>query len=247
MARRACAGPSAGRRNAMKTLLRIVRRIVVGLCAMVVLVVAFVYVRGEMRLRKSYHVQLAPLPITRDSAAIARGAHLYRATISCALCHGRALLAAGKMNLLVASKTPPFSRRADRFAGPDRGVRQVHRERLGLSRVSRFWPVRWARRGPSGAATGGQPHRRRHRELDGSGFRARHAGGQAAWWNEHRCIHAVAFVWPHERRGVARAVAVRAQRAGQAVRQQVMCGCVRACGARSSRPCWPRRASGAAA
>jgi mono/diheme cytochrome c family protein len=47
-----------------------------------------VYGGSERKLSRRYDVAPAPLRIPADSAAIARGAHLFRSVGTCALCHG---------------------------------------------------------------------------------------------------------------------------------------------------------------
>jgi mono/diheme cytochrome c family protein len=72
----------------MKLTLKIVKGVLATLVVVVVLFAVFVYVQSERRLRKTYAVQAAKVHIPNDSASVARGAHLYKSMISCALCHG---------------------------------------------------------------------------------------------------------------------------------------------------------------
>lgn len=72
----------------MTTLLTFARRTFVALLVLVVGLVAYVYVRSEWRLKTSYDKKLTTIVIPTDSATVARGDHLYHATVSCALCHG---------------------------------------------------------------------------------------------------------------------------------------------------------------
>jgi cytochrome c553 len=71
----------------MSTFMTWLKRIALALVVIAAGLALFVYVRSEQRLRKTYAVDPAPITIVRDSAAIARGSHLYQ-VINCALCHG---------------------------------------------------------------------------------------------------------------------------------------------------------------
>lgn len=71
----------------MTTLLKVLRRVIGVLAVLLVALVTYVYVRSEWRIKTSYDKKITTLAIPSDSAAIARGDHLYHATISCALCH----------------------------------------------------------------------------------------------------------------------------------------------------------------
>ncbi|MBW3570894.1 MAG: cytochrome c, partial [Gemmatimonadetes bacterium] len=65
-----------------------IKRIALGLVAVIVLVVAVVYGVSEMQLRKKYEVpQVAALNVTSDPAQIARGQHLATAVAKCTDCH----------------------------------------------------------------------------------------------------------------------------------------------------------------
>lgn len=69
-------------------LMTILRRTSITVVSLLVVLTGYVYVRSEWRLRTSYDKPLTTLVVPGDSATVARGDHLYHATISCALCHG---------------------------------------------------------------------------------------------------------------------------------------------------------------
>jgi cytochrome c553 len=72
----------------MHPIVRILWRAIGALAVPAALLALVVYVRSEQRLRAVYLVRAAALSIPHDSAAVARGDHLYHAMISCDLCHG---------------------------------------------------------------------------------------------------------------------------------------------------------------
>lgn len=66
--------------------MRIVRFIALALVSTALVLVAVIFLLSERRLNRRYPVVAADVRARTDSAAIARGSHLYR-TITCALCH----------------------------------------------------------------------------------------------------------------------------------------------------------------
>lgn len=66
---------------------RIVRAVVLAVILVAAALVLFVYRASERRLERRYDVQAGDVPVSDDSASIARGRYLY-STISCGLCHG---------------------------------------------------------------------------------------------------------------------------------------------------------------
>ena len=67
-----------------------VRRIALGLLALVVFAAGTVYLRSESVLRKAYDVPLAAVAVVSDSASIAEG-HRLAGTYGCTSCHGEAV------------------------------------------------------------------------------------------------------------------------------------------------------------
>jgi mono/diheme cytochrome c family protein len=57
-----------------------------GLVGLVVVAVAVMYILANARLNKQYDIQVEPVAITADAAAIERGSYLY--SVDCAGCHG---------------------------------------------------------------------------------------------------------------------------------------------------------------
>src|ERR1700755_1611739 len=72
----------------VNSILKLLRRTMLLLVVIIIALAGYVYVRSEWRLQTSYNKTLTTLSIPADSASIARGDHLFHATISCALCHG---------------------------------------------------------------------------------------------------------------------------------------------------------------
>lgn len=64
-----------------------VRAALVTLLVLLLAAASAVWAASERKLRRRYPVAAAAVPARADSAALARGGHLYR-TITCALCHG---------------------------------------------------------------------------------------------------------------------------------------------------------------
>jgi mono/diheme cytochrome c family protein len=77
-------------------MLRIIQRILIALVAFVLALVAFVYARSEMALRKTWHVDEPALQVATDAQAIARGEHI-AITRGCTDCHTPDL--GGKVNM----------------------------------------------------------------------------------------------------------------------------------------------------
>lgn len=78
-----------------------------GLIALVLVLVAFVYISSELKFRKTYPLQGAPVPVPADSTSIARGRYLVAAITKCEQCHGEgfrgnAVINAPPMGRLVA-------------------------------------------------------------------------------------------------------------------------------------------------
>src|SRR5688572_6897753 len=72
----------------MSRWLKIVGRIVGVLLVLVVVAVAVVYGVTERRIHTKHEVPAVGVPVTRDSATIARGKHLTIAIGKCGDCHG---------------------------------------------------------------------------------------------------------------------------------------------------------------
>ena len=72
----------------MRKALRIVRRVLVGLLALVVLAVGTLYVWSTWRLRRHYEVPVVAVAIPTDAASIERGRHLATNVALCSGCHG---------------------------------------------------------------------------------------------------------------------------------------------------------------
>ena len=62
------------------------RKLILGLVALVALLLGVVFLGSELRLRHRYPVAVGAVPIPSDSSGLARGEHLYR-SIGCAECH----------------------------------------------------------------------------------------------------------------------------------------------------------------
>jgi cytochrome c553 len=96
---------------------RIIKRIGLGLVAIVVLAVVVLYAGSEWRLRRGYDVALTPVAVPHDAASIAEGARLAKIT-GCRDCHGAngggAVLLKDPMLGTIAS--PPFSQVAARYS-----------------------------------------------------------------------------------------------------------------------------------
>ncbi|HWA16632.1 MAG TPA: c-type cytochrome [Gemmatimonadales bacterium] len=70
-------------------MVQVLRRLLVGLVALILLVGLSIYLLSNRRLQQRYPVPAeAPLTLRADSATIARGQHLFLATSVCAHCHG---------------------------------------------------------------------------------------------------------------------------------------------------------------
>jgi cytochrome c553 len=96
---------------------RIIKRIGLGLVAIVVLAVVVLYAGSEWTLRRGYDVALTPVAVPHDAASIAEGARLAKIT-GCRDCHGAngggAVLLKDPMLGTIAS--PPFSQVAARYS-----------------------------------------------------------------------------------------------------------------------------------
>lgn len=82
--------------------MRLVVRIVFGLVAVVVVVVAALYLMGTAKLNQKYSIAEPALVIPTDAASIARGQHLVVAVAKCADCHAAGFRGA------VFLDVPPF-------------------------------------------------------------------------------------------------------------------------------------------
>jgi cytochrome c553 len=86
-----------------------IKRIALGLVAVIVLLVAVIFGVSEARMRKTYDVAaVTALNVTRDSAQIARGQHLVTAVTKCTDCHsadlgGKIFIEPGPMGTVSAS------------------------------------------------------------------------------------------------------------------------------------------------
>jgi cytochrome c553 len=86
-----------------------IKRIALGLVAVIVLLVAVIFGVSEMRVRKTYDVASATrLNVTSDPAQIARGEHLVTAVTKCTDCHtadlgGKIFIEPGPMGTVSAS------------------------------------------------------------------------------------------------------------------------------------------------
>lgn len=97
--------------------MRIVKRIVLGLAAIVVLAVMVLYAGSEWKMRRGYDVALTPIAVPHDAASIAEGARLAKIT-GCRDCHGAngggtVML---KDPMIGTIAPPPFSRVAARYS-----------------------------------------------------------------------------------------------------------------------------------
>lgn len=68
--------------------MRILKRIVLGLIAIIMLAVLVVYAGSEWTIRRGYDVALTPITVPHDAASIAEGARLAKIT-GCRDCHGK--------------------------------------------------------------------------------------------------------------------------------------------------------------
>jgi cytochrome c553 len=89
--------------------MKLIKTLVLGVIAVVVLLLAVVYGVSEVRLRKTYDVAAATgLQVTRDPAQIARGKHLATAVAKCTDCHtadlgGKKFIDGGPLGTIYAS------------------------------------------------------------------------------------------------------------------------------------------------
>lgn len=89
--------------------MKLLKKALLGLVAVIVLLVAVVYGVSEVRLRKTYDVAAAAsLNVTKDPAQVARGRHLVTAVAKCADCHtedlgGKKFIDAGPLGVVYAS------------------------------------------------------------------------------------------------------------------------------------------------
>lgn len=89
--------------------MKLIKRTLLGLVALVVVLLAVVYGVSETRLRRTYAVADATtLHVTKDPAQLARGEHLVTAVAKCADCHeqdmgGKTFIDAGPLGTIYAS------------------------------------------------------------------------------------------------------------------------------------------------
>jgi mono/diheme cytochrome c family protein len=79
----------------MRKALRIARRVLAGVLALVLVAVGALYAWSTWRLRQHHEVRVTPVSIPTDAAAIERGRHLATSVALCTQCHGADL--GGKM------------------------------------------------------------------------------------------------------------------------------------------------------
>jgi cytochrome c553 len=72
----------------MRKVLRVARRVLVGVLALIVIGVGVLYVWSTWRLRRHYEVAVTAVTIPTDAAAIERGRHLANDVALCSHCHG---------------------------------------------------------------------------------------------------------------------------------------------------------------
>lgn len=75
----------------MRTLLTWLGRIVVGLVVLIVIVVAFIYMRSEQLVSQTFHAPDVAITVPTDAASIERGHHLATVISDCTGCHGKDL------------------------------------------------------------------------------------------------------------------------------------------------------------
>src|SRR5258707_7439787 len=68
--------------------MKLLGKIVAGLVALIVLLIAVAYVASAGAVGKRYTVTEPAPPIPTDSASVARGKHFARAITKCVACHG---------------------------------------------------------------------------------------------------------------------------------------------------------------
>jgi cytochrome c553 len=89
--------------------MKLLKKLALGLLALVVVLIAAVYGVSEVKLRKTYRVAAAaPLNVTKDPAQVARGRHLVTAVAKCTDCHtetlaGKKFIDAGPLGVVYAS------------------------------------------------------------------------------------------------------------------------------------------------
>ena len=86
-----------------------------GLIGLIVIAVVVVYFVAGARLNKTYDIEVAPIAIPTDEAAIARGKHLVESALICQECHGENLQGD------VMEDDPPFGRIVASNLTPGRG------------------------------------------------------------------------------------------------------------------------------
>jgi mono/diheme cytochrome c family protein len=72
----------------MRTILKWLGRIVVGLVVLIAIVAAFIYVRSEQLVNQSFRAPDVSITIPTDAASIERGHHLATVIADCTGCHG---------------------------------------------------------------------------------------------------------------------------------------------------------------
>lgn len=109
--------------------------LVAGFLGLVVLLVGGIYLMTGLRMAKRYTVAARPIPVSADSAAVARGRHLAVAIGKCVNCHGEDL--GGQLinndfvfgRLTAANLTPGKGGLGDRYDDP--GLARAIRNGLG--------------------------------------------------------------------------------------------------------------------
>jgi mono/diheme cytochrome c family protein len=72
----------------MRTVLKWLGRIVVGLVVLIAIVAGFIYVRSEQLVNQAFHAPDVSITIPTDAASIERGHHLATVIADCTGCHG---------------------------------------------------------------------------------------------------------------------------------------------------------------
>ncbi len=72
----------------MRTILKWLGRLVVGLVLLIIIVAAFIYVRSEQLVSQTFHAPEVTLTVPTDAASIERGHHLATVISDCTGCHG---------------------------------------------------------------------------------------------------------------------------------------------------------------
>jgi mono/diheme cytochrome c family protein len=72
----------------MRTILTWIGRILVAIVILIVIVVAFIYVRSEQLVNQTYHAPEVSITVPTDAASIERGHHIATVIADCTGCHG---------------------------------------------------------------------------------------------------------------------------------------------------------------